>query len=192
MGFLKKLQKHVKSHHILALLGLVVVVVAIQQFNARKGMTIDTMGVRKSLANKDGTSGQATSGADQAAPAAAAPMGQNEVYASASGVSTSNQGLPPSCAQGSSAQPSDLLPKDENNEWARLNPSGGGDFKNNGNLLKAGYYQGIDTVGSSLRNANLQVRSEPPNPQTKVSPWGNTTIEPDLMRVPLEIGCGPQ
>jgi hypothetical protein len=60
------------------------------------------------------------------------------------------------------------------------------------NLLKAGYNIGIDTVGSSLRNGNLQVRSEPPNPTTIVSPWMNTTIEPDLMRAPLEIGCGPQ
>jgi hypothetical protein len=192
MGLLKKLQKNVKSHHILALLGLVVIVVAIQQFNARKGLTMDTMGVRNSLAGNKVTPQQVTAGADAGAPSAANPMGQNEVYASASGVSTSTQGLPPSCTQGSTAQPADLLPKDQNNEWARLNPSGGGDFKNNGNLLKAGYYQGIDTVGSSLRNANLQVRSEPPNPQTKVSPWGNTTIEPDLMRVPLEIGCGGQ
>ena len=40
-----------------------------------------------------------------------------------------------------------------------------------------------------MRNANLQVRSEPPNPQTNVSPWMNTTIEPDLMRAPFEIGC---
>ena len=39
-----------------------------------------------------------------------------------------------------------------------------------------------------MRNANLQVRSEPPNPTTKVSPWLETTIEPDTMRLPLEIG----
>ena len=43
-----------------------------------------------------------------------------------------------------------------------------------------------------LRNANLQLRSEPPNPQTQVSPWMNSTIEPDLQRVPLELGCGKQ
>jgi len=62
----------------------------------------------------------------------------------------------------------------------------------NVNLLKAGYHTGIDTVGNTLRNANLQVRSEPPNPTTKVSIWNTSTIEPDLMRVPLQIGCGPQ
>ena len=46
----------------------------------------------------------------------------------------------------------------------------------------------IDTVGQSLRDANLQLRSEPPNPSVKVSPWNNTTIEPDVMRDPVEIG----
>jgi hypothetical protein len=80
-----------------------------------------------------------------------------------------------------------LLPKDINSQWAQLNPAGSADFKNV-NLLKAGSLIGIDTIGSSLRNANLQERSEPPNPTTSVSPWLNSTIEPDLMRVPLEIG----
>lgn len=79
--------------------------------------------------------------------------------------------------------PSELLPADQQ--------KGGGGLSNV-NLLRAGYHAGINTVGSSLRNANLQVRSEPPNPQVQVSPWGNTTIQPDLMRVPLEIGCGSQ
>ena len=65
-------------------------------------------------------------------------------------------------------------------------------YNNNVNLLKAGYHIGIDTVGSSLRNANLQVRSEPPNPQISVGPWNNSTIEGDPFRRPLEIGCGSQ
>ena len=119
------------------------------------------------------------------------PLGQNEVFASANGVATSSQGLPPSCSKVGITKPGELLPKDQNNEWAKLNPQGNADL-NNVNMLSAGFHAGIDTIGSSLRNANLQVRSEPPNPTTKVSPWMNTTIEPDLMRVPLEIGCGPQ
>jgi hypothetical protein len=43
-------------------------------------------------------------------------------------------------------------------------------------------------VGQTLRNANLQIRSEPPNPQVAVSPWLNSTIEPDINRRPFEIG----
>ena len=70
--------------------------------------------------------------------------------------------------------------------------SGGDGELANINLLKAGQLSGIDTVGGTLRNANLQLRSEPPNPKTAVSPWSNSTIEPDLMRVPLELGCGAQ
>jgi hypothetical protein len=56
------------------------------------------------------------------------------------------------------------------------------------NFLEAGYHVGINTVGQSNRNANLQLRSEPPNPQMSVSPWMQSTIEPDLARKPLEIG----
>jgi hypothetical protein len=83
--------------------------------------------------------------------------------------------------------PSSLLPNDVNNEWAKLNPVGSHDLKNV-SLLKAGYHIGIDTVGQSLRNANLQLRSEPPNPQFNVGPFNNTTIGPDLIRPTLEIG----
>ena len=39
-----------------------------------------------------------------------------------------------------------------------------------------------------MRNANLQLRSEPPNPQVQVSPWMQATIEPDINRRPLEVG----
>uniref|UniRef100_A0A6C0HRW2 Minor capsid protein P11 C-terminal conserved region domain-containing protein n=1 Tax=viral metagenome TaxID=1070528 RepID=A0A6C0HRW2_9ZZZZ len=84
-----------------------------------------------------------------------------------------------------------LLPKDTNSEWNNLNPSGTGELSNI-NLLKSGWQIGIDTVGQTLRNANLQLRSEPPNPQISVGPWNNSTITPDFMRVPLEIGAGPQ
>ena len=56
------------------------------------------------------------------------------------------------------------------------------------NLLDAGYHVGVNTIGQSLRNANRQVRSEPPNPQVNVSPWMNSTINPDLPRRPLEVG----
>ena len=56
------------------------------------------------------------------------------------------------------------------------------------NYLTAGYHVGINTVGQSLRNANLQLRSEIPNPQNAVGPWMISTIEPDLRQNVLEIG----
>lgn len=81
----------------------------------------------------------------------------------------------------------ELLPKDVNAAWADLNPEGQGSLKAK-NFLEAGYHLGINTQGQSLRNANLQLRSEPPNPQVPVSPWLQSTIEPDLNRRPLDIG----
>ena len=85
--------------------------------------------------------------------------------------------------------PSDLLPKDSNSEWAALNPV------NNNNpavpdLLQAGYHIGLDTIGQTLRNPNYQLRSDPIIPKSQVGPWNMSTIEPDLGRVPLEVGCG--
>lgn len=119
------------------------------------------------------------------------PLGQNEVFSSANGVQTSQPGLPSSCSQPSIQNPADLLPKDSNSEWAQLNPAGKGELANV-NLLKSGYHIGIDTIGQSLRNANLQIRSEPPNPQLNVGPWNQSTISSDFIRPPLEIGQGGQ
>jgi hypothetical protein len=97
---------------------------------------------------------------------------------------------PNDCFPKDKLTPEDLLPKDAaNSEWAQVNPAGQGDLKNK-NYLTAGYHMGVNSIGSTLRNANMQIRSEPPNPQVKVSPWLQTTIDPDLNRRPLEInGC---
>lgn len=81
----------------------------------------------------------------------------------------------------------DLLPSDDSSLWAKVNPSGEGTLKDR-NFLQSGYHIGINTVGQTLRNANQQLRSEPPNPQLKVSPWLQSTIEPDAGRKPMEIG----
>jgi len=119
------------------------------------------------------------------------PLGQNEVFASANGTQTSMPGMPSSCSKPNIQNPAELLPKDSNSQWAQLNPAGKGELANV-NLLKAGYHIGIDTIGQTLRNANLQIRSEPPNPQLYVGPWNTSTIEPDFQRVPLELGSGAQ
>jgi len=144
--------------------------------------------------NQGGATGQVnsvkTSGnglASNGGAKAAKPLGQNSAPASTK-AATSLHGLPPSCIKQGVVDPKELLPKDKNSAWAKLNPMGGGDLKGM-NLLNAGYHQGIDTVGQSLRNANLQLRSEPPNPQMKVGPWNQSTIEPDLSRRPLNLGA---
>ena len=134
---------------------------------------------------------KAQNGSQPSGPRPAEALGQNEVFASANGMSTTMAGLPTSCSKPNIQNPSELLPKDNNSEWSQLNPSGKGELANI-NLLKAGYHIGIDTVGQTLRNGNLQIRSEPPNPQLYVGPWNTSTIEPDFMRPPLELGQGSQ
>ena len=81
----------------------------------------------------------------------------------------------------------DLLPQDKSSLWAQVNPVGEGSLKDR-SFLQAGYNIGINTVGQTLRNANLQLRSEPPCPQVRVSAWLQSTIEPDVSRKPFEIG----
>ena len=57
-----------------------------------------------------------------------------------------------------------------------------------GDMLQAGYHIGLDTIGQTMKNANLQLRSDPIIPKQSVGPWNQSTYEPDYARVPLEIG----
>lgn len=95
-------------------------------------------------------------------------------------------GQPAGCYPRDQLSPSELLPKDQNSVWAEQNPMGPGSLKGK-NFLSAGALIGVNTVGQSLRNANYQLRSEPPNPQIPVSIFNQSTIQPDTNRRPLEI-----
>ena len=118
--------------------------------------------------------------------AASEPAGQNEVQQAVSGLGRT----PSTCYPQQKLKPEDLLPTDENKAIQEFNiakPVGEGILQGV-NMLDSTYHVGVNTVGQSLRNANRQLRSEPPNPQVNVSPWLNTTIGPDLPRRPLEVG----
>lgn len=96
--------------------------------------------------------------------------------------------IPTDCFPRDKLTVEDLLPKDAaNSTWAQVNPAGQGDVKDQ-NFLSAGYHMGVNTVGQSLRNPNLQLRSDPPNPKLKVSPWNQSTIEYDVSRRYFEVG----
>lgn len=117
---------------------------------------------------------------------AAEPLGDNEVpYPLQNG--SDNASTPKDCFPKDTLTPAELLPADANSTWAQVVPAGQGSV-GDGQLLTAGFHVGTNTVGQTLRNANMQLRSEPPNPQVKVSPWMQSTIEPDVNRKPLEIG----
>jgi hypothetical protein len=73
----------------------------------------------------------------------------------------------------------ELLPKGGlGASWAAVNPSSLGDLKGQ-NFLSAGSHTNTAVAGVSQtnRNASWDVRSEYPNPQVKVGPFINTTIE---------------
>jgi hypothetical protein len=79
---------------------------------------------------------------------------------------------------------SELLPNGKiGADWAAVNPMGSEDLKGQ-NFLQAGYHSNINVVGISQTNRNptYDIRSEVPNPQSRVGPFLNTTIDPDPFR----------
>ncbi len=98
------------------------------------------------------------------------------------------QTVPSSCYPQNTLKPADLLPEGEADaiqNFSETVPNAGEGILKGVNFLDAGFHIGVNTVGQSLRNANLNLRAEPPNPRMQVSPWMNTTIDADLMRKPL-------
>jgi hypothetical protein len=111
--------------------------------------------------------------------------------ASTSGMSPADSGFgaaeaPKNCYPKKQLKASELLPNDPNSQWVQANPMAPGSIMDK-NFLNAGYQIGVDTIGQSLRNASYDLRSSPPCPQVQVSPWQQSTIDPDVRR-PLEIG----
>lgn len=182
MDFVKSLEKFVKSRSFFIILALIVLIIGFNYYSNSKSSllsgfrTLEPSNVNSKPESKpENTQVQGVSNS-------------SEVGAPISGISGPTvQGS--SCTTKQISNPADLLPKDTNSEWAQLNPNGVGDLQNI-SLLKAGHHIGINTVGSNLRNANLQIRSEPVIPKANVGPWLNSTIEPDCSRPKLEIG-GP-
>lgn len=160
--------------NIILLLGLVVVAAVLIRYNSNKSTTKDNMTSNNANVNSNSASSEVV-GANQ--PGGSPFMAVNGM---------ASQTPQNSCNTQPSLNPSDLLPNDTNSEWANINPASN-DLKNL-NLLNPNQLIGINTVGSSLRNANLQVRSEPAIPKVNVGPWNSSTIDSDTFRRPLEIG----
>lgn len=152
----------------------IVVAVFLLYYSSGKATVMDGMDV--------GTDKAAASAAS-AESGAAIPSSDSTVPAAVGG----SCGTPSGYSAKDVANPSDLLPKDDNSQWASLNPSSQ-NAPNTPDLLKAGYHIGIDTVGQTLRNANQQLRSDPVITKVDIGPWNQSTIEADTMRVPLEVG----
>ncbi len=80
-----------------------------------------------------------------------------------------------------------LLPKTTNAQlgsFAEFAPKT--DVVKNQNLLDPAKFIGSNTVGASMKNSNYDIRSAPSIPRREVSPWMQSTIDPDPYRKPLE------
>ena len=100
-------------------------------------------------------------------------VGSNgEIYAKVpDGIST--RSVEDRCSQPGNWASSNLLPKDSNGpNNSMFQPTELGKQ----NFLEAAKF--IGTQGSACRNANLQLRGDPPISKNQVSPWLQSTIEP--------------
>lgn len=207
MNTLKSLQKFLTSKNVVFLVAVLVLSIALANYSFLKGVVVDGMAAGSYTTP---SSGNPATGSNVLPSSGKLPQDYDDANkppvrnggGNVEGATHDMMVSSPAAVSGMSGptasgnfnpvgveDPSSLLPNDVNSEWAKLNPVGSHDLKNV-SLLKAGYHIGIDTVGQSLRNANLQLRSEPPNPQFNVGPFNNTTIGPDLIRPTLEIGSG--
>ena len=75
----------------------------------------------------------------------------------------------------------DLLPKDVNKDWFETDFSTAQVNVDDNNLVVTDrYIVGVNTVGQSLKNASYDLRAAPANPKFTVSPWQQSTIEPEF------------
>ena len=189
---LKQVQKIISDNWVV-ILALLVGVVGIGRYSFVKNEMPDTMTSNRAVEGSGSAgSGSAKMGVvsspQRAGVAAAGPVGTNSDYAKVQGIQTSSAGLPATDKR-SVNNPADLLPNDSNSEWARLNPSGQGDISQV-TTLEAGHHLGM--TAQVLRNANLQLRSDPPIPQgASTGPFNQPTISADINRVTLELGVAP-
>jgi hypothetical protein len=80
----------------------------------------------------------------------------------------------------------DFLPREVNDEWFETDFSLAKYQLNDDKLINTEkYIIGINTVGQSLKNATWDIRGTIPNPKLVVSPWMNSTYEPDFNLKPL-------
>lgn len=80
----------------------------------------------------------------------------------------------------------DFLPKEVNDEWFDTDFSQAKhNIKDDKLINTERYIIGVNTVGQSLKNASYDIRGTIPNPKFSVSPWNNSTYEPDYNLKPL-------
>ncbi|ADO67261.1 hypothetical protein crov228 [Cafeteria roenbergensis virus] len=81
---------------------------------------------------------------------------------------------------------SQFLPQEINDEWFDTDFTKAKYNLNDDKMINTDrYIIGVNTVGQSLKNATYDIRGTIPNPKFTVSPWMNSTYEPDNNLKPL-------
>lgn len=173
-----------KLFNILMILGLVALVAFLMKYNNDKNS--DYVGMRNLSPmtlrdeNKEKNDSEGEKSQENGVVGASAP--DTNDYLNVSGMNVSKPKVS-SCNNEPVMNPKELLPSDS--EWANVAPTKG---LENVSFLSAGHNFGTNTVGSSLRNANLQIRSEPVIQKVNTGPWNESTIDADTTRKAMEIG----
>ena len=125
---LQSLLKQLTKNKIVMLIAAVCLGYALYNYSKGKGLTLSGMTndvrVEKNAEPRHGqhqTGPSVDGGADNYQPAH--PEGENTDYGNADGMDTDTYGLPPSCAKQQVVDPKELLPRDNNSEFSKLNPS---------------------------------------------------------------------
>jgi hypothetical protein len=166
--------KHSQTTRLALALGAVLIVgYLVTTYSSSKGAVIDGM---EKLKDSLGVSGPLSDGGPQ--DASAYSKGGNAVPSESL---QSRKSASQSMYSETHLSGDELLPKGGlGADWAAVNPASMGDMKGQ-NFLEAGYHTNtaVGGVSQTNRNATWDVRSEVPNPQVKVGPFLNTTIEPN-------------
>jgi hypothetical protein len=93
------------------------------------------------------------------------------------------------CGSNQNCEPEDLfdvdkyLPQEVNDDWFEVQPEP--ISVKNRHLINITKPIGINTIGTSLKNASHDIRASPACPKFVLSPWLNSSIEPDVNLKPL-------
>jgi hypothetical protein len=175
-GLSSGLRKFFTKDRVLVLVGFILLAVVFMYYSTGKMTVRDSMQTGEREKEKNASN-----------PIEQVMQDAKDVVASTTGTGTDTEPFT-GYSDKDVANPSELLPKDDNSQWSSLNPVSQSNPQMP-DLLQAGYHIGLDTIGQTMKNANLQLRSDPVIQKGDIGPWNQSTIEPDLMRVPLEVGC---
>jgi|UniRef100_A0A6C0JDE9 hypothetical protein len=168
-SLLKTTKKFILDNIVL-IVALLIGVLGLGLYSRTKTSELDTFEGEESTTGNDDDEVKETGDENKKQGAVAAPgvqpsnpLGTNGDFAQIQGISTSGKQLP--SANKDVNKPADLLPVDQNSEWAKLNPKGQGGLEQF-TTLSAAHHAGTSTsLGRNTAVGMQSVRGEEPNPR---------------------------